>query len=319
MDIYSKDIDALAKQQVEDEFKPLPDKDYLDVDKVKENQTHYCVSFIPPQFSRLEQVETLLFSLFLVDKQSITELYNLVNDAKNAVEAVENDPEEQQQDPLHIEKKRINEKFYNTLLKKYTDYKDNNKVYLNNKLVEYYGKDIEKMPLQGALKVRGFFKNSTKALTKAKELSKSDGFTVFIGETGKWMPVNPDKFRLENYETTNKELNELVKGTVAEREKAKKAFGLRTELLKRQGKKIAEDLKNENLENIKKGMFDGPEHFLQRRIETNDVSLTQIDDWSKDPNETREVKDGEIDLLALDEAAKPTSLTRLLDAPTIDI
>lgn len=303
MDIYSKDIDEHARELAEKETEPLdPNKDYLEVDKVKENQTHYCISFIPPNFNRAEQVESLLFTYFLLEKQSITNLYELVKEAKEALETVDT-PE---QDPLEIDRKRLEEKFYTTLVKRFANYKKDNKVYLDGKLVEHFGKEIEKQPLQGALKVRSVHKNATKALTRAKEHSKADGYTVFVGETGKWMPFNPDKYRIENYETTNKELNELVRGHLEEREKAKKAFGLRTELLKRQGKKIAEDIKNENLENIKKGMFDSPDYFLQRKLPENDVRLTEIDDWSKDPNETAEVRDGEVDGLAGIEGAKPS-------------
>ena len=313
MDLYSKDIDEQARELAEEQTEPLdPNKDYLEVDKVKENQTHYCISFIPPNYNRIEQVESLLFTYFLLEKQSITNLYELVKEAKDALDTVDT-PE---QDPLEIDRKRLEEKFYTTLVKRFANYKKDNKVYLDGKLVEHFGKNIEKQPLQGALKVRSVHKNSTKALTKAKEHSKADGYTVFVGETGKWMPFNPDKYRIENYETTNKELNELVRGHLEEREKAKKAFGLRTELLKRQGKKIAEDIKNENLENIKKGMFDGPDHFLQRKLPETDVRLTEIDDWSKDPNETAEVREGEVDGLAGMEVSKKPSLKNMPQVET---
>jgi len=303
MESYSKNIDEESMKQAEIDTEPLPDKDYLDVDKVKESQTHYCISFLPPQFSRTEQVETLLFSYFLAEKQSISGLYDLVKSAKDSLEPANQETED---DPLQIEKKRIEESFYTNLIKTYQGYKKDNKVYLDNKLVEYFGDDIEKQPLQGALKVRGVFKNSTKAMTKAKEFSKSDGFTVFIGETGKWMPFNPDKYRIDNYKTTNKEFNELMKSTLQEREKSEKAFGLRTELFKRQGKKIAEDIKNKNLEDIKKGMFDGPDHFLQRKLPIEDIRLTKIDDWSKDPNETAEAKEGEVNMLPDKHGPKPS-------------
>ena len=316
MDIYSKTSDDHAREQAEREVEPLDsNKDYLTTDKVKENQTHYCVSFVPPNYERTEQVESLLFTYFLVEKQSINSLFDLVKEAKDALEVVDNN-EADREDFFEIEKKRVEEKLYTTLIKKYVNYKKDQKVYLDGKLVEHFGVKIEDQPLQGALKVRSVHKNATKALTKAKEHSKADGYTVFVGETGKWMPFNPDKYRLENYETTNKELNGLVKGHLEEREKAKKAFGLRTELLKRQGKKIAEDLKNENLENVKNGMFDGPDHFLQRRIPNTDISLTQIDDWTKDPNETQEVQAGEVDGLAGIEGTTKPSLKNVPEVST---
>lgn len=300
MDIYSKEIDEEIRRKVDEEFVPLdPNKDHLDADPIKEDQSHFCISFLPPNESRNEQVEALLYTYFILNKTNINDLYELVKNAKEQLDKIAEDPEEKD-DPLEIEKKRTEEEFYQQLLNDYQTYKKENKAFLNDRLVKHFGKDIEKIPLQGALKVRGAYKSEKKAFNKGKNLSKLDGFTVFVGEMGKWMPFNPDKNRLENYKTTEEELNKLMIGQLEEREKAKNSFGLRTELLKRQGKKVAEEIKNKNLEDIKKGMFDSPEYYTQKKVPLTDAPLTVIDDWSEDPNETPEVdpSKGEVDGLA---------------------
>lgn len=313
MDLYSKDIDKIARETAEKETKPLdPNEDYLHADKVKEGQSHYCISFLPGNNDIKEKIEALRFAYYIFDKQDIGELYEAKQRLDNCTDSLEDDP-------FQIEKKRVIEDFYVTLLSNYKEFKDEQKGYLDSKMVEHFGKEIEKYPIEGALKVRGVYKNATKAVNKSKDLSKTDGFTVFVGEMGKWMPFNPDKYQLENYETTNKDLNNLMRGHLQEREKAKKSFGLRTELLRRQGAKIAEEIKQKNIEDIKAGMFDGPEYYLQRRITNEDVNLTKIEDWSKDPNETAEVRENEVDLLAGLENKENKPKPSLKNIPVVNI
>jgi hypothetical protein len=294
---YSEEIDRQARELAENETPKLnPKENHLVNDKVKTEHGYYCVSFLPPMENELEKIETVSFTYFMVQKMKINEMFNFIKEIKERYDQIEN----QDAETINIAANRLQEEMASQVLKMYHEYKQDNRVYLNNRMDEHLGRNMAKQPLQGAFKIRAICKSDKKALNKAKELSKKDGFTVMVGETGKWQPFNPDKFHVQNYESTNTELNELMRKTLEEREKAKNAFGLRTELLKRQGKKLAEDTFNTNLENIKKGMFDSPDNFLQKKISTNDISLTQIDDWSKDPNETEKVKDGEVNLVGID-------------------
>ena len=185
------------------------------------------------------------------------------------------------------EKKRFLEEMFNTFMERYSEYKNNNKVLLRNRMKDYFGKEVR---VDYAFKVRGAFKNEKKAKQHAKEVSDVDKvFPVFIGEMGTWMPFNPSKYMTENYESANDKMNELIRGHREEQEKAAAAHGLRKELLMRQGAKIAEDVKRKNQKAIEAGEFgtkDKPNDPWDGELQEsakNEVPLTQIDDWKENP------------------------------------
>jgi len=63
----------------------------------------------------------------------------------------------------------------------------------------------------GSLKIRGVFATYEEAKAHAKELQKIDPyFNIFIGEIGKWLPLDPNPSAVKDQIYYEKELNEIV-------------------------------------------------------------------------------------------------------------
>ena len=306
MDIYSKEIDAKVRKQVDKEFeKDSPfknkEKDWLTADPpgmIPKKQDYFCISFVPPQRRKLEEAEIMTLSYFLV---------NCV-DRKELIELLSKDLETADDDPA--EKRKNTENVYMEFLSKYIHYKRSNQVLLQNVLKEHFGKRIYP---DGAIKFRGAHRSMAKAKKVAETLGKTEGIRVFYGESGKWFPVLPNKFDVDEYVSDDKDLNEMVRKHKEEIAKAARSDGLRRELLMRQGKKMAEEIKKKNEEDIKAGKYDNndPELPQLNPDKKKDIPLTEIDDWKENPDtETPEV---EIDLLALKKDNKKSKIQNIME------
>jgi len=277
-EVYSKEIDKIVKKRIEEEFKNKEKsikKDYLTVDPEIRKQKHFCVSFCPPKRTVLEEAETLCFAYFIAESVKREELIELLQKQPPVTGDSEVD---------NIEKKRFLEETFMEFMDHYGEYKKEHKVLLKNRLKEHFGPDVR---VDYAFKVRGAFKSSKKAHDHAKEISEIDGFPVFVGDMGSWMPFNPSKFTTEHYDSANDKMNDLIRGYQEEREKAERAFGLRKDLLYRQGTKRAEEIKAQNEKAIESGEFGDAENPKdpwdgKRSV---DVPLTEIDDWKENPEE----------------------------------
>ena len=290
-EVYSKEIDKIVKKRVDEEFKNKvkpKNVDYLKVDPPIPKQNHFCVSFCPPKRTVLEEAETMCFTYFIAESVKREELIELL----------------QRQPPIsgdeevdNIEKQRFLENTFMEFMEHYGEYKKEHKVLLRNRLKDHFGPEVR---VDYAFKVRGAFKNKKKAHEHAKEVSDIDGFPVFVGDMGAWMPFNPSKFTVEHYDSANDKMNDLIRGYHEEREKAERAFGLRKDLLYRQGTKLAEEIKAENEKAIESGEFgdsENPKDPWDGKRTSVDVPLTQIDDWKENP-ETPDPNMIEIDMLA---------------------
>lgn len=72
------------------------------------------------------------------------------------------------------------------------------------------------------LKVRGVYGTKQEAEKRAEELNKIDpDFHVFVGETGKWLPWDPEPDNVQDNVYQEKELNDLMKAYKENRDKAK--------------------------------------------------------------------------------------------------
>lgn len=288
MDVYSKEIDEQVNEQVEKEFKKktLPkNKDYLDIDPPIAKQSHFCVSFCPPKKTVLEEAETLCFAYFLAECSDRKELTELLQKEVQTTGNKETD---------EIERKRLLEEIFQKFIKRYTQYKKGHQVLLRNRLKDHFGKETR---FDGLFKVRGAFKNEKKARDHAKEMSYLDGFPVFVGKVGHWTPFNQDKFTIKDYESANEKMNSLVRGYQEERKKAERAFGLRKDLLYRQGTKIAEEIKRKNQLDIKAGKYQNRDPWDSK--EQRDIPMTEIQDGENI------IEDDDPDTIEIDMLAPP--------------
>lgn len=250
--IYSHDIDEQVKEQVESEYKGLdPNADYLDEDPLIHNQEFTVLSFCQPKSKLVQEVETLCFTYFLAEEVGRKVLAEMLLN-----------------DELDIEET------YQVLVKKYVDYKKNNRVALRNRLIDQYGTEPR---VDALVKPRGTYKNMKKAQDAQKKLAKMDGFSTYIARTGKWFLTNPDKFiNTEHYDSAEPRMNDIVRGHKEETEKASRAHGLRKDILERQAKKIAEEIKEDNKRRIEAGEFDENDPELPNVIRKDTTKLTEV-------------------------------------------
>jgi len=250
--IYSYEVDEEVKKQVESDYKGLdPNNDYLDKDPFIHNQEYTIMSFCQPQTKVVQQAETLCFSYFLAEEVGRKVLSDMLLNEELDVENT-----------------------YQTLFKRYVDYKKNNKVALRNRLIEQFGTEPR---VDAMVKPRGTYKNLTKAKAAQKKLATLDGFPTYISLTGGWYPTNPDKFiHTEHFDSAEPQMNNIIRGQKEEAEKAKRSHGLRKDILERQAKKIAEEIKEDNKLRVENGEFDENDPELPNVIRKDTTNLTEV-------------------------------------------
>lgn len=119
------------------------------------------------------------------------------------------------------------------------------------------------------IKIRGVFSTYELACEHAKKVQSIDPyFNVFVGDTGKWLPFdpNPDSDAV-NSEYANEQLNNLMKGYLENQEKAKVFHEQRkTELMR---KNILE-----NLDSKQNDILEIKEQINNNKETNNDDDLT---------------------------------------------
>lgn len=92
------------------------------------------------------------------------------------------------------------------------------------------------------IKVRGVFEKYEDACEHCKKLQSIDEyFNIFVGEMGKWLPIDPDPETIKNNEFSNEKLNDMMKSYVKNQEYANLLYNQRK----------SEMIKNNILESIK--------------------------------------------------------------------
>ena len=244
------------------------EEDHLDVDSPIHDQKFVVISFAEKPLDRLAEIECFDFVHFMMN-QTPDDLLKLLGrdpvsgrnvelnssaeqttDARNADEDYKkiwgnelNKIDRKSWEPVEPEKNESWNALYDRISKAYATFKRNNSVYLGNRYEAHFGnKRVDRM-----VKVRGSYKNITKCKNRIKQLKTDDPYHLLnVFEVGTWNPVNPDPWMAEEYETSDKKMNEMIRENKKEKDKARNAFNLRKELLLRQARRNNDELKAKN-------------------------------------------------------------------------
>ena len=239
-------------------------EDFLEVDPKIPGQNFVCLSFVSPD-KLLKQKEIYFSTKFLE---------YLINDseAKTIRENVFNKDIE------------VN---YDNVAQLYDDWK-----YSRNELLEaeFYEQCDYKTTMRG-IKVRGTYDTYREAKVRAEVLRKKDpSFNVFIGQTGYWLPWDPECSDIPEQEYQENQLNELVKkykenlnnrDSLYDQmkhekiEKAKKEVEAKKEILKTNSEvKIPEKSDLENSQNIEslRNIVDESDKLYYDNLKTSEKS-----------------------------------------------
>jgi hypothetical protein len=114
--------------------------------------------------------------------------------------------------------------------------------------------DTENKTTLSGIKIRGVFETYDSACAHAKKLQSIDpAFNVFVGETGKWLPFdpNPDSKAVKDSEYANDQLNSMMKSYMENQEKAKVYHEQRKNEMMRQSILDNMDTTRTNLKELK--------------------------------------------------------------------
>jgi len=179
-----------VKVNVDDDF------DFVDEDDIIQDQQFAVISFYEPPQDVLTLREVFIFQEFIK-------------------ECLREDPE--------LKKKRVNFKKVSTsaLTQLYNDFRFDNIDELN-KLAKL---EFPDQIFERAVKLRGNFKSQRKAQERMNHLKRHDQtHSQFISEVGKWMPFNPPEHAIDDYQTSNKRLNEMMHAQRANNQEAKEFY-----------------------------------------------------------------------------------------------
>jgi len=267
--LYSKKFEKNIDKYLDKKHVTFEDKDYLDVDPEIPEQRYFCVSFTTPKSDLLSEIEATKFEEYL---RSLTD----------------DDFQELKDDPTRVQSD-------------YHNYKKNYRVHLDNVIKKTY----PNMRVERAFKVRGSYKTTEEAMERTKTLATVDSvFHIFTGEVGKWMPYDPQPLQVENYETTEKQLNNIVAAHKQEQQRAKEAYEIRKYGLmkdaERKNKKIREESKkyledNELLEQFEKQL---ESESSNNRLESKNLDASEYEEYlreSAEINYRKEQEEKELD------------------------
>lgn len=135
-----------------------------------------------------------------------------------------------------------------------------------------------------AIKVRGVFSNYEKACEFSSKLQSVDPyFDIYVGDMGKWLPVNPDNEQTER-KYADPKLNEIMEGYIKGQEQAKILHEQRKNEMIRDN--IMANITNraETLESLK----NDTENDNSKSIEASEQQLEEL-------NKKKEELDGQIE------------------------
>jgi len=157
--------------------------------------------------------------------------------------------------------------------------------------------DSENKSTLSGIKIRGCFETYEKACDHAKKIQSIDPyFNVFVGESGKWLPFdpNPDSEYIKDSEYANEELNSMMKNYMENQEKAKLFHEQRkNELLKQN---ILDNIStiNNNIDDAKSelekvsGSCDDEKKIIQN-IESFEEQIKKMEEKKKEIEEQIEI------------------------------
>ncbi len=104
------------------------------------------------------------------------------------------------------------------------------------------------------LKIRGFVSTTDQGAKMVKRLQSADpNYDIYIVEVGKFFPLAVDPMKVDNIEYQNKELSNLIKNYLENRERANEAFDSRKNSMREMA--IKEGLRNKESEEINNEEF----------------------------------------------------------------
>ena len=148
-----------------------------------------------------------------------------------------------------------------------------------------------------AIKVRGVFESYDSACAHAKKLQSVDPYhNVFVGECGKWLPLNPDpdnEKEVKDSEYGNDKLNEMMKAYMENREKANLHHEYRKNEKIRQNLLDNMTVTQENIDDMKKKLETTNNKQTKETLENNIKNLeNQLAKFNKKKKDVDEqVKD----------------------------
>jgi hypothetical protein len=231
--------------QVSD-FAIADDHDWLDEDPVIADQRFTILSFYEPKDDTITLREVFFMSKFIE-------------------ECLREDPE--------LDKKRVNfaKVSAEKLISLYHDFRYDNYEDLSKLAKEKYPTEM----FERALKVRGCFKSQSKATDRMNELKKYDAVhSQYIAEVGKWLPFNPPESAIENYETSNKRLNEIIAAGRKNQVEAKEFYERERQERIKQEQQINERRKRAIAENNEEAIV--AEHCEQEVLGLQPAQFTKI-------------------------------------------
>lgn len=120
------------------------------------------------------------------------------------------------------------------------------------------------------IKVRGVFNTDVQAKEHAKKLQSVDPYSnVFVGDMGKWLPIDPDPETIKDSEYANEQLNTMMKGYMENQEKAKLFYEQRKNEMIRDN--LVDNLKSrkDNLTDLTKKLKKSKSTDEQSSLETS--------------------------------------------------
>lgn len=165
------------------------------------------------------------------------------------------------------------------------------------------------------IKFRGGFPTYELACEHAKKLQSIDQyFNVFVGESGKWLPFdpNPDSQAVKDSEYANEQLNNMMKNYFENQEKAKIFHEQRKNELVREN--IIANLKsrNENLNDtknkLKKAKNKNDIAAYQSNIESIEEQIKKMEDKKKELDEQLNNLSEQMKLFSPSQLKPPTIL-----------
>ena len=172
-----------------------PIEDFLEVDQKIPGQNYCCISFISPE-KVIKQKNTYMMSNFLT--------YMLGNELEDE------DQERVRQSILTSTKdviKKEGKLSYNSAQNIYDTW-----IYSREeKLNEEFAEMVDFNTSTRGVKVRGVYDTLKEAQVRAKVLQKRDkNFSVFVGQTGYWLPWDPHPDSIQDQEYQESQLNQLM-------------------------------------------------------------------------------------------------------------
>jgi hypothetical protein len=177
--------------------------------------------------------------------------------------------------------------------------------------------DSENKSTLSGIKIRGVFESYESACAHAKKVQTVDPyFNVFVGESGKWLPFdpNPDSKAVKDSEYANEQLNTMMKSYLENQEKAKVYHEQRKNEMVR--KNILENMTTKQ-DNLKELQTDYAKAETDIEKESLEVKMRKVEEHIKKMEEKKKELDEQIENVA--EQLKSFTTSQLSPPKIIDV